>query len=147
MSATFFTLSKSDLFKSGGSASSLVSIPSVDSIVSKSGIAVYNSVSVQVGETIQYFLTFDDVIKFIHFGKGVGAVNVDGTIYSTCDGDLPGLSKVGSAISALRGSPVKVSVGPIVVTAVLTSAQVTVVGDPDTMANFLFNFAVVDHQL
>ena len=147
MAATFFTLGKRDVFKSGGSADAMVYIPSIDRIVSKAGLAVYNSVSVQLGETIQYFLTFDDVIKFIHFGKGVGAITAEGTMYSNCDGNVPGLSKVASAISALRGKPVVLKIGSIMVAGVLTSSQVSLVGEPDTMAQFVFNFAVVNHHL
>lgn len=147
MAATFLTLGKKDLFKSGGSADAMISIPAVDEIVTKSGLAVYNTVSIQLGETIQYFLTFDDVIKYIHFGKGVGSVTAEGTLYSTCTGNLPGLNKVAQAISTLRGRTLIIKIGAIVAAAVMTSAQVTVMGDPDTMGQFVFNFAVVNHQL
>jgi hypothetical protein len=147
MAATFFTLGKRDVFRSGGSADYLVYIPVIDQIVSKAGLAVYNTVSIQLGETIQYFLTFDDVIKFIHFGKGVGSITVEGTMYCNCDGNLPGLKYVGAAISMLRGKPVVLRVGPILVAGVLTGSQIALVGDPDTMAQFSFNFAVVNHHL
>ena len=147
MPATFFRLSQDDIFKSGGSADHLVVIPQVDNIIGPGGLAVYDNVSVQLGETIQYFLTFDDIIKFIHFGKGVGAVTVEGTMYSDCDGVVPGVSGFSAAIAAIRGKPQYLTVGSVVVTAILTNAQLTVTSQPDTMAHFVFNFAVVDHQL
>lgn len=147
MPAVFFTLSKQDIFKSGGSASSLVTIPSVDAIVEESGLALYDSVSMQLGETIQYFLTFDDVIKFIHFGKALGSVQVEGTMFCDCEGDLPGIPKFAEAFRKLRGEKVKVVIGGIVLESVMTSASVTVIADSDTMAHFTFTFSVVSHQL
>jgi hypothetical protein len=147
MSATFLTLSQGDIFESGGTADHLIKIPKVDDILGESGLAIYNQVSAQINETIQYFLTFDDIIKYIHFGKGLGSVTAEGTMYSDCDGDVPGLSKFASAISGLRGKEQEVVIGGMTLTVVMTSAQVNVVSDPDTMAHFIFNFAVVNHHL
>jgi len=104
-------------------------------------------VSLQLSETIQYFLSFDDVIKFIHFGKGVGALVVDGTLFGDCYGSIPGLNKFRSALSELRGKEQRVTLGGMVVVAIMTQAQVNLVGDPDTMAQFNFTFSIVDHGL
>jgi len=148
MPAAFFTLGSNDLFQqSSGYGQSLISIPEVDNIIGSNGLAIYNNVGLQLSETIQYFLTFDDVIKFIHFGKGVGTLTAEGTLFSDCYGNIPGISKFRSAISALRGKEQKIDIGGIVVTAVMTASQVNIVGDPDTMAQFSFNFSVVNHSL
>jgi len=147
MPATFFSLSSEDIFKSGGSASHLVNIPFVDDIVGVGGLAVYDNVSVQLGETIQYFLTFDDIIKFIHFGKVVGAVTVEGTMYSDCSGMVPGIYGFAAAIAATRGKPQYLTIGTVTVTAILTNSQMTITSQPDTMGHFIFNYAVVDHAL
>lgn len=148
MPAAFFSLGSNDLFKqSAGGGSALISIPQVDKIVSPGSLALYNSVSLQLGETLQYFLSFDDVIKFIHFGKGVGVLTVDGTLYGDCSGDIPAMNSFRSAVGALRGKEQPVTIGGIVVTAIMTQAQVTVIADPDTMAQFNFAFSIVDHQL
>lgn len=143
-----YTNSSNDLFKSGGGgADGLIKIPGVDSIVGKGGLAVYDSVSLMLNETIQYFLTFDDVTKYIHFGKGVGSIQVQGTMYSDCKSSLPGAPKFASAVSSLRGKPKPMTVGSVTVTAILTTAQITVLSEPDTMAQFVFTFSVVNHQL
>ena len=147
MPAAFVRTGSGDIFKSGGGSDHLVSVPYVDEIIGAGGLAVYDTVSVQLGETIQYFLTFDDVIKFIHFGKGVGAVTAEGTMYSTCDGSLPGAAGFAQAVSALRGKATYLTVGNVVVAATLTNAQLSISSQPDTMAHFIFNFAVVNHQL
>jgi hypothetical protein len=154
MPGVFIRLSDNDLFKSGGSAQHLVKIPEVDKIVSATsggneGAAIYNSVSMQLNETMQFFLTFDDVIKFIHFGKALGSLTVEGTIFCDCKSDLPKLKKMADAITKLRGKEQRIVLGggAITMTAVMTSVGLSIVGDPDTIGNFVFNFAVVDHLL
>jgi hypothetical protein len=147
MPAAYLTLEKNDLFKSGGSAQHLVRIPAVDDIVGKRGLALYNSVGVVLNETLQYFLTFDDVIKFTHFGKGLGQISVEGTLYSDCDGDIPGLKRFTKAFSQLRGKEKEIEIGGTAFTVVVSNAQTTIVNEPDTMAHFLFNFSIVNHQL
>lgn len=147
MPATFFSLSSKDIFQSGGNGAHLVNIPAVDSIVGANGLAVYDNVSIQLGETIQYFLTFDDIIKFIHFGKGVGAITVEGTMYSDCSGNVPGVYAFAEAIAATRGRPQYLTVGSVTVTAILTNSQMSITSQPDTMGHFVFNYAVVDHAL
>ena len=149
MPASFYTYYSGDIFKQvSGGAQDLIAIPMVDDIVrDKSGLAIYDSITLQIGETIQYFLTFDDVIKFIHFGKGVGSLVVEGTLFGDCDGNIPGLAKFKTALSALRGVEQSALIGNIAVTVIMTNAQVTVVGDPDTMAKFNYTFSVVNHSL
>jgi hypothetical protein len=147
MPATFLSLQQ-DLFKQNtGGGQTLLLIPAVDNIVGKEGLAIYNQVSMQFGETIQYFMTFDDVIKFIHFGKGLGTLVVEGIMFSTCGGAVPGLVKFRNAFSALRGNAVKIELYGIVVAAVMTNAQVSIMSDPDTMGQFSFNFSIVNHVL
>lgn len=157
MAGIYVKLDNTDLFKSGGNADHLVKIDKVDEIVKSNrqqadsdttqGAAVYNSVTMQLGETLQFFLTFDDVIKYIHFGKALGSVTVEGTIFPNCSLDLPRIEKLSTAFTELRGKQMKVQVGNIVLTCVMTTMQFTVVPEPNTMGDFTFNFAVIDHQL
>jgi hypothetical protein len=144
MPAFYYKNSGGDLFQQGGGAE-LVRIPSVDDIVGASGLAVYSQVSFQVNETVQYFLAFDDVIKFIHFGKAVGNVTAEGIMYCDCSGDVPGLSKASSAIGSLRGEVVKLTLGGFSVQGVLTSATISALADQDTFGQFTFTFAIVNH--
>lgn len=148
MSASMYSTTKKDIFVSGGGgAAGLVKIPEVDKIVGAKGLAVYDSVGLQLPETVQYFLTFDDVTKFIHFGKGVGSVQVEGTMYSDCNSSLPGAQLFAGAVTKLRGRQQEVIVGGVPVTAILVNSQITVMAEPDTMAKFVFSFSVVNHQL
>lgn len=145
MSAVYLKLSKSDLFHSGGSADGLINIPAVNDIIGAAGLAIYNSVGMHLGETIQYFLTFDDVIKYIHFGKALGTIQVEGTMYANCSGNLPGLSKFEKAFATLRGRWAKIVIGGIVVAGVMNNASVTIVNDSDTMAHFTFSFSIISY--
>jgi hypothetical protein len=148
MGASMYTTVRSDLFRSGGAgAQGLVNIPAVDALVGKSGLAVYDSVGLQLPETVQYFLTFDDVTKFIHFGKGVGTVQVEGTMYSDCDAKIPGTAIFRAVVSALRGRERVMIIGGVPVEAILTNSAITVLSEPDTMAHFSFTFSVVNHLL
>ncbi len=148
MPATFINLSGGDLFKRrGGGASHLVKIPGIDSLIGASGLAIYDSISVQLGETIQYFLTFDDVIKFIHFGKGVGNITVGGTLFSDCTGDVPGLSMLFSSFQGIRGKELTVTVGQQSFTSVVTNVNINLVSEPDTMAAFQVVFSIVNHNM
>jgi hypothetical protein len=148
MPAHFFTYSGGDLFRtSGGGGAYLVSIPLVNSLIGPGGLAVYTNVTLQLSETLQYFLTFDDVVKYIHFGKGVGSVTVEGIMFSDCSGDVPGAKKFSSIYSGLRGRTTQISVGGTTVRAVLTTGTISIISEPDTMAQFSFSFAIVDHQL
>jgi hypothetical protein len=147
MAASFLALSRTDMFYSGGAATYLLGIPAVDALLSNVGLALYDSVTLQIGETIQYFLTFDDVIKYIHFGKGVGTITVEGTMFSDCDGYLPGFAIFNNGVSALRGKTQVVSLGGRAFTVIMTNAAINVVGEPLTSAKFTFTFSIVNHSL
>jgi len=146
MPATFLKLVKQDIYRSAGVPSGLV-IPKVDEVVKPDVIAMYDSVGTQLGEVCQFFLAFDDVIKFIHFGKALGNIQIEGTMYANCDYGIPAFPKYKDAFSALRGIPQTIQVYDVVMEAVMTSSSVTVIGDPDTLAKFSFQFAVIDHQM
>jgi hypothetical protein len=51
------------------------------------------------------------------------------------------------AYSAMRGSTQIVVLGTKTLTTVLTSAQYTFMSEPTTMAQFVFNFSIVNHDL
>ena len=147
MAAIFMNTTKSDLFHSGGTANPIY-IPEIEQLVSdNSMLSLYTQVSTQLNETIQYFLTFDDVIKVIHFGKGLGTITAEGIMFSDCDGEIPGFDTFKKAISALRGEVVEATIGPMTLTVIMTSAQVTLIPDPTTMGHFTFSFSVVNHDL
>jgi hypothetical protein len=131
-----------DLFRYSGGAS-ICSLSPLDGL-NGAALSMYDSFTVQVGETTQFFLCFDDIIRYIHFGKALGTVQVDGTCYCDCSGDVPGAHKIAGAIQSMRGKAVTAVLGSMTVTAVLTSGQATALADPDTMVKFSVTLAVID---
>jgi len=148
MAAVLVNVGGNDIFKrEAGDASHLIKIPKVDDVIGQAGLAIYTDVTLQLGETIQYFLTFDDVIKFIHFGKGVGNVVANGILFSDCKSNIVGLPKILGAIRGLRGEETQVLIGSETFTSILSSASINITGEPDTMANFQVVFSIVNHNL
>jgi hypothetical protein len=148
MAATYYSAGGGDLFKrQTGGASSILKIPLLDDIIGTSGLAIYSDVTMQLGETIQYFLTFDDVIKYVHFGKGVGNIAVSGVLFSDCSGQMPGAARFLQAFSSLRGKSQQITLGNQTFTVIVTNCNLSLLAEPDFMANFQMIFSVVDHQL
>jgi len=143
MAAFFYTYNNNDVFKVAQSDGSIVAIDFLDQVVTPANFIMYNSVGVQTSEIIQYFLTFDDVIDYLHFGKGLGNVIVSGTIFSDCNEDLPGVDALYSAFGSVRGKTVKVSLGSYAANAVVVNSSVEVVPEPDTMANFSITLNII----
>ena len=149
MAASFYSSNGgNDIFSNGsGGASSFISISAMDEIIGQTGLAVYNEVSVQLGETLQYFLTFDDVIKFIHFGKGLGNITATGTLFTDCSNNMPGLQPFFGAFSELRGQSTQITIGARAFTVIVTNANLNIVSEPAMMAQFQLVFSVVNHNL
>jgi len=148
MAAAFIALQQNDVFYSGGNVSHLIRIPALESLLDPSALALYSDASVQLGETLQYFLTFDDVTKFIHFGKGVGAFIINGFLFGDCDSNIPGLNTFfDESVRALRGEKLEVMIGSFVCTVVMTNASVNLMSEPDTMAQFQLVFSIIHHTL
>lgn len=147
MSAYLATSTKNDLYKSGGTADHLIRISGVDDIIGEEGLAIYNTITGKINDTLQYFLTYDDVIKVVWFGKGVGSITAEGTMFSDCDGDIPGINKFHSAIADLRGTVSSAVIGSLHFDVMITDASLAVSGDPDTLANFQITMAVLNHNM
>jgi hypothetical protein len=147
MAAIYVNLEGGDVFKrEAGGASGILRIPSLDDIIGTTGLAVYSDATLQLGETIQYFLTFDDVIKYIHFGKGLGNITINGFLFSDCSGSLPGVEKYLNAFQSLRGTTQDLTLGYKTFTCIVTNCNLTLMAEPDFMASFQMGFSVVDYE-
>lgn len=143
MAAFFYSYNGNDVFQTTQSAGSIVQIDFLNSVVTAENFIMYTAVGVQTSEIIQYFLTFDDVIDYLHFGKGLGTVVVSGIIFSDCNENLPGVNNLYSAFGSVRGKSVKVSLGSYSAKAVVVNSSVEVVGEPDTMAQFTITLNII----
>lgn len=147
MAAIFVSTEKGSLFQTGFTSTPVVSVDTIDSAITSGSYAIYTDIQVQTSETVQYFLTFDDVIKYIHFGKGVGAVTVNGILFADCSETIAGLANFWKTAGSQRGKVVRVSMAGLSAKAVLTNIAVNVVGEPTTMAQFSLQLAMIDHNL
>lgn len=148
MAAVFVNINNQDLFKQIVAPSSIIYCEELEELLTEDNLAIYTGATIQLGEVNQYFLSFDDVIKFIHFGKGVGSITIDGLIFSGCTGDMKGIKTLfNSSYSGLRGETTNISINSVQFVATITSCSLTVLSEPDTMAQFSMSFSVVDHQL
>ena len=143
MAAFFYTYNNNDIFQTIASAGSIVSIDFLDNVVNADNYLIYSSVRVDTSEIIQYFLTFDDVIDYFHFGKGLGNVIVSGIIFADCEQNLPGVSALYDAFGGVRGKDVKVSFGAYSCSAVVVNSSIEIVGDPTTMGNFTITLNII----
>jgi hypothetical protein len=143
MGAYFYSYNNNDVFQTTQSDGSIIQIDFLNSVVTNANLIMYTSVGIQTSEIIQYFLTFDDVIDYFHFGKGLGTVIATGIIFADKNQNLPGVNALYSAFGSVRGKTVKVSLGSYGATAVVVSSSVDVVGEPDTMAQFTITLNII----
>jgi len=146
MAAVFvnFSSSKTDLFKFGGSgATGLVQIAALDELINKANLAIYTGVSVSINQTVQYLLTFGDIIRFINFGKGLGSITITGIIFTGCDSKFSKNANFFKTLAPLRGQALAVSMLGYACKAVLISVNAELVAEPDTMLNFSLTFNIV----
>ena len=131
MAAIFYNIPNSDnaIFKGGISVNTSVSIPGLDNLINSNDMLVINEFTIMNKDTIQYFLTFDDLISYFYFGKGLGTISVNASLFSQCPSnigpnlpsDFRGLSEVMQLIQEKRGMPWEIYFGGIRFDAVLSS--------------------------
>ena len=148
MAAVFIANDRDGIFQQGFSTAPFVSIDALDSLVgAESNLIIYTDIAVQTNEVVQYFLTFDDVIRYIHFGKGLGSLVVNGLMFSDCDSSVPGTTQFYTMIRQYRGKKVTLSMGSFTCSAILNVSSASIVGEPDTMVNFSLQLAIVESNL
>lgn len=114
----------------------------------ESTLSIITDVSINGNETIQFFQTFDDLISFYYFGKGLGNISLTMMLFCSCDSNnAPGLDKVLERIGQIRGSFVDFSIGKVTFSGVLTSYNVQMVGEPVLHFIVNINLAMIDHTL
>jgi hypothetical protein len=80
MAAYFYTNSVNDIFKVKTVQNNVYIGFITNFINGQNGTLVISEVVFQNRDTIQYFLTFDDLITYFYFGKGLGTVTISGSV-------------------------------------------------------------------
>lgn len=160
MAAIFLTLNPTNhtLFKSGMAINNSVQIPFLSSLIgqtnqvsqnAQTGILIVTEVQVQNRDTVQYFLTFDDVISYFYFGKGLGTLSISGMVFSDCNNYFGGLSSLTNQIGRIRGTTQAISFGNVVFSAVLSAFTLRSSSDVGSLNYIEFNLQmdIIDHSL
>lgn len=127
-----------------------VRIPFLDSVTGSSFpdlLTIVSKVGMQNSETIQYFLTFDDVISYFYFGKGMGSLEIAGMMFGNSNDMYPGLRTLfDKVIGKNRGKKLPVSFGSFVFYGVIDRHTLSV--DAETgIADFSLGLSIIDHTL
>ena len=135
------------LFRTGLQVNTAVHVPFLNSIIGTSGFAIVTEVTIQNRDTIQYFLTFDDLISYFYFGKGLGSISINGLMFSDCNGYFKGINMFNSMISNIRGTTQNISFGNAVFSGVISNFTVRVSAEEANSVEFNLQLDVIDHTL
>lgn len=98
-------------------------------------------------DTIQYFLTFDDVVGYFYFGKGIGSLELGGMMFTDASNTFPGLRTLfEKIIGANRGKVVPVSFGSFVFNCVIGEHTINMDSE-NGYGEFSINMSIIDHNL
>lgn len=152
---TYDSSSNAEIFKGGINVITAVSLPSeFDAIkTSSNSLSVITDISFQTSEVIQFFLTFDDIVNWIYFGKGLGTMTIKGMLLTTTNNSTPGLpSLLTGTLAALRGKEVTISIansnsGGATFNCVMTSANISMTQDPSPVVEYVINLSIISHTI
>ena len=110
---------------------------------------IFTELGVQLNETIQYFLTFVDVIHYYYFGKGLGQITVRGVMFEQCNNgkstsSIPGFDELWRLLGTKRGQTVNLSFRTASFDCVLMDYSFMQVAEPENMVNFSVGLAVIN---
>lgn len=153
MAAIFYEDKGEAMFRPGVAVQSFIKVQFLDKLLGddrKKAMLVLSSVEIQSNEVVQVFMTFDDVVKYFYFGKGVGQLNITGTIYSTFDKDckeeMSGTDMLYEAVDAVRGTLVKVSLGKVTFSGVISNFRTSTSAEPTLATEFSITILVTDQS-
>ncbi len=147
MAAFFYDFGNGrDMFRNGLTINLAIRIPFLSDMLEEQAHAIITDVSIVNNDTVQYFLTFDDVISYFYFGKGLGTISIGGLILTDCENYQPGIDVFYNSISEVRGKPVTVSFGAYTFTGVISSFEANAESEFQS-TNFRVTLAIIDHSL
>lgn len=148
MAAIYYAIDNTKgMFKGSFPANHMVRIPALNDLMSsesaKSRYTVITDIAVETSDVLQFFTTFDDVINYFFFGKGLGNLLVKGMVFTDCDGAAPGLDTLTDTIGGLRGKKIEMSLGKWAFEVIITNSRISIAAEPVMAAEFTLTFAIV----
>lgn len=165
MAAYFYTFNNgnnNDVFHGNQTVHHGINIPFLETLINKDSMLIVNEVTIQNRDTVQYFLTFNDVVSWFYFGKGLGSLSVSGVVVAGCnngrvtssDGlsaadDFPGVQDLYNAIGNIRGKVQTILFGGFAFKCMLSSYTFRANADEATvnMIDFNLQMEIVDHHI
>lgn len=137
------------MFKNSVGSGTLAICSALDQFNSDPGnVSIITDVQIQAADTIQFFQSFDDLIHFYYFGKGLGSIGFNMLLFQGCDSSsAPGVPKLLSALGDMRGQKTEVSVGNVMFVGVLTGFSVSIQSEPETHYAVSIQLGMLDHKL
>lgn len=137
------------MFKNSVGSGTLAICSALDKFNSDpSNVAIITDVVVRAADTIQFFQSFDDLIHFFYFGKGLGNISFNMLLFQGCDSNsAPGVPKLLQELGKMRGQKTEVSVGNVIFVGVLTDFTVVIQSEPETHYAVNINLGMIDHKL
>jgi hypothetical protein len=154
MAAYYYTLSSSnsDVFHGNQVVHHGINIPFLENLINANSMVIVNEVTIQNRDTVQYFLTFNDVVSWFYFGKGLGSLSVSGVVLAGCHSaanDFPGVQDLYNAIGKIRGKAQTILFGGFSFKCVLSNYTFRANADEASvnMIDFNLQMEIVDHQI
>ena len=121
----------------------------LSNLVGPSGFLIVNEVTMQHNDTVQYFLTFDDVIDYFYFGKGLGAMNINGMVFANCYGEWTSINLLLQQLGSIRGTTQTVQFGNVSFSGVLSSFNLRASADAQSthVAEFALHLDIISNSL
>lgn len=149
MGAIFYSYGKNGMLKNSvGPYAEPAKIDFLKGLVSGDNLAIITQVGIQLNETIQFFMTFDDFIHYYWFGKGLGTISLSGFLFGKCDSaEIPGASVLLNKVGQNRGQLTTCSFAGFAFKGVVLDCNITLIAEPETHAAFSINIAMTEHNL
>lgn len=149
MAALFHKFSGNQMLKNSVGSGTLAICSALDKFNSDpSNISIITDVVVRAADTIQFFQSFDDLIHYYYFGKGLGSISFNLLLFQGCDSNsAPGVPKLLEALGSMRGEKTEVSVGNVIFVGVLTDFTIAIQSEPETHYAVNINLGMIDHKL
>jgi hypothetical protein len=148
MAALFYNYGDNGLFKGSVSSHATPAFVSIFSeLVGEDSLCIITQVGITMTETIQFFQTFDDLIHYYWFGKGLGNITIQGMLFTNCEGDFPGMPIFLTMIGQQRGKLIECHMGGVTFKGVMQDCNITLTSEPETIANFSISLAMTENTL
>lgn len=132
MAAVFLTLGDDIFMTTAGTPTSFVScdLLDADSLFAPGQCMLLSNFSTTFNEVVQFFQSFDDLIHYYYFGKGLGQIRFDMMAFFNCSGDAPGLRNLYESIGSKRGKKVTLDFMNVHVEGILMEFNITALAEP-----------------